>query len=47
MYGDCLIRKFTSNSRGGIMMYTDNWILTLVMLMLFKNDILQIIDDED
>ena len=29
------------------MMYTDNWILTLVMLMLFKNDILQIIDDED
>ena len=29
------------------MMYTDNWILTLVMLMLFKNDILQIVDDED
>lgn len=47
MYGDCLVGKFTSNSRGGIMMYTDNWMLTLMMLMLLKNDILQIVDDED
>lgn len=29
------------------MMYTDNWIITLMMLMLLKNDILQIVDDED
>ena len=29
------------------MMYTDNWMLTLMMLMLLKNDILQIVDDED
>ena len=29
------------------MMYTDNWMPTLMMLLLLKNDILQIVDDED
>ena len=47
MHGDCFDGECNSNCRGGIMMYTDNWMLTLMMLMLLKNDILQIVDDED
>ena len=47
MYGYCFIRKFTSNSRGGIIMFMDNGLLLLLMTMLLGIDILPTIDDED